>query len=138
MIALGLALVAGFAAAVLIGSIVALVRQRIVIRLPGWPPRDWRALLALGGSIVGAAVLTVMLAWIVRIFERWMQPGPLANIAYGLLIIIGLVLLALGFAINRRSFSGSIGPVSFRASGGEDEDAPAQAVVTTTKTEVQP
>lgn len=90
--------------------------------LPGWPPRDWRALLALLASIAGAGVLTLMLAWIVSMLDRRGQAGELANIAYGLCGIIGAVILALGFAINKRSFSASAGPVSFTATGGDDED----------------
>jgi hypothetical protein len=91
--------------------------------LPGWPPKDWRSFIALAASIAGAAILTGLLAWIIGMFERWRETDPLANIAYGLLAIIGLVLLALGFAINRRSFKGGIGPVSFEAEGGERDDA---------------
>jgi hypothetical protein len=65
-------------------------------------------------------VLTLGLAYIVRLFEQWRLPEPLANIAYGLLAIIGVVLFALGFAINRRSVKGSIGPATFEASGGDE------------------
>ena len=106
------------------------------MNIPGWPPREWRSMIALFASIVGAAVLTMILIWIIGMFERWIQVGPLANIAYGLIVIIGLILLALGFAINRRSFTASLGPASFKAEGGEDETSPS-SVVTTTKTEVK-
>ena len=88
---------------------------------PAWPARDWRAIIALLGSIAGAAVLTLGLFYIVRLFEAWRLPEPLAKIAYGLLAIIGIVLFALGFAINRRSVKGAFGPASFEASGGETE-----------------
>lgn len=90
------------------------------MKLPSWPPRDWRAIIALLASVGGAGVLTIGLAYIVRLFEIWHLPEPLANIAYGLLGIIGIVLFALGFAINRRSVKGSIGPASFEASGGDE------------------
>jgi hypothetical protein len=90
------------------------------MKLPNWPPRDWRALIALTASVGGAGVLTLGLAYIVRLFEQWRLPEPLANIAYGLLAIIGVVLFALGFAINRRSVKGSIGPATFEASGGDE------------------
>jgi len=90
------------------------------MKLPNWPPRDWRALIALTASVGGAGVLTLGLAYIVRLFELWRLPEPLANIAYGLLAIIGVVLFALGFAINRRSVKGSIGPATFEASGGDE------------------
>lgn len=90
------------------------------MKLPNWPPRDWRAIIALLASVGGAGVLTIGLAYIVRLFEVWHLPEPLANIAYGLLGIIGIVLFALGFAINRRSVKGSIGPATFEASGGDE------------------
>lgn len=90
------------------------------MKLPSWPARDWRAIIALLASVGGAGVLTIGLAYIVRLFEIWHLPEPLANIAYGLLGIIGIVLFALGFAINRRSVKGSIGPASFEASGGDE------------------
>lgn len=101
--------------------------------LPQWPPRDWRAWTALVASIAGAAVLTGLLAWIIAMFERWREASPLANIAYGLLAIIGLVLLALGYAINRRSFKGSIGAASFETSGGESDPLTTVNTVTVDK-----
>lgn len=112
--------------------------------LPGWPPRDWRALIALAASIAGAAVLTGFAAWIVWILWRGGWPastapdriGALAKALLGLLLIVGIVLVSLGLAINRRMVRGSIGPASFEASGGDDP-APALAptpVVTTTTT----
>jgi NhaP-type Na+/H+ or K+/H+ antiporter len=106
--------------------------------LPGWPPRDWRALIALVASIAGGAVLTVLLGWIISILAGWGRARELGNIAYGLLLIIGLVLLALGFAINRRSFSGSVGPVRFSAEGGDDDDPPQQTKVVTETTVTPP
>lgn len=96
--------------------------------IPEWPPRDWRALIALVASIVGAAVLTVLLAWIIYLFQIWVRADPLANIAYGLLAIIGAVLLTLGFAINRRSIK--LTRDGLEASGGDPEssDPPAKSV----------
>lgn len=85
-----------------------------------WPPKDWRALIALVGSIAGAAVLTGLLAWIIHLLAGWLRAGELANIAYGLLAIIGAVLLSLGLAINRRSIR--ISRDGFEASGGEESD----------------
>lgn len=87
--------------------------------VPGWPPKDWRALIALVSSIAGAAVLTGLLAWIIYLFQVWVKADPLANIAYGLLGIIGAVLLSLGLAINRRSIKFS--KDGFEASGGDAE-----------------
>lgn len=88
------------------------------MKLPGWPPKDLRAFIALTFSIIGAAVLTGLLAWTIRILERWIQAGAIANIAYGLLAIIGAILLSLGLAINRRSIR--VDKSGFELSGGED------------------
>ena len=101
-------------------------------RLPSWPPRDWRALVALTASIVGAAVLTAFSIWLVELLVAVARADPsvrleviraLATSNYGLLAIIGTVLLSLGLAINRRSVKGSAFGASFEAAGGEDGDA---------------
>jgi len=107
------------------------------MKLPGWPPRDLRAFVALAASIGGAMVLTALLAWIIRIFQTWHVPDPLANIAYGLLAIIGIILMSLGLAINRRSVKASGLGFSLDATGGDDS-APTPAVVTTTTTVATP
>jgi len=86
--------------------------------LPPWPARDWRALIALVGSIAGAAVLTGVLGWIIRLLERWGDAQAIASIAYGLLAIIGSILLSLGLAINHRMIK--LTREGFEASGGED------------------
>lgn len=113
------------------------------MKLPAWPPKDWRALLALTASVAGAAALTAFSAWIVWILWRGGWPDTtaviridaLAKALMGLLMIVGIVLISLGLAINKRTVKGSIGAASFEASGGDD--AP-QSVTTTTKTEVGP
>lgn len=66
-------------------------------------------------------MLTGLLAWIIRVFQLWHLPEPLANIAYGLLFVIGTVLIALGTAINRRSVKASGLGFSLDATGGEPE-----------------
>lgn len=86
---------------------------------PAWPAREWRALIALAASIAGAAVLTTMLAWIVHLLATWREAEAIATIAYGLLAIIGSILLSLGLAINRRSIK--LTREGFEASGGEDD-----------------
>ena len=101
--------------------------------LPGWPPRDLRAFVALAASIGGAMVLTALLAWIIRIFQTWHVPDPLANRAYGLLAIIGIILMSLGLAINRRSVKASGLGFSLDATGGDDS---TPTVTTTTTTAV--
>ena len=107
------------------------------MRLPGWPPRDWRAFLALVASVAGAAVLTVFSWRIITLLKHFGQDDPsrreqviaiLGNSNYGLLGILGAVLLSLGLAINRRSLKGSAFGASFEASGGDEGPAAAQAV----------
>ena len=102
------------------------------MRPPLWPQRDWRALIALTASIVGAAVLTGFSVWLVKLLVMFASADPevrmeviraLATSNYGLLAIIGAVLLSLGLAINRRSVKGSAFGASFEAAGGEDDDA---------------
>ena len=99
---------------------------------PDWPPRDWRALIALTASIAGAAVLTGFSIWLVRLLVGFARSDSsvrmeviraLATSNYGLLAIIGAILLSLGLAINRRSVKGSAFGASFEAAGGEDDDA---------------
>lgn len=100
--------------------------------------RDLRALLALVGSVVGSGVLTVFLfgltmilwkgGWTVATEEQ--RLGALAWLSIGTLAIIGMVIMALGLAINKRTLKGAIGSASFEASGGEDA-APAATVTTT-------
>ena len=101
-------------------------------RLSAWPPRDWRALIALAASIIGAAVLTCFSVWLVWLLVAFARADPklrldvigaLATSNYGLLAIIGAILLSLGLAINRRSVKGSAFGASFEAAGGEDDDA---------------
>ncbi len=107
-------------------------QRRLVI---GWPPRDWRALIALTASIAGAAVLTGFSIWLVKLLVMFARADPevrmeviraLATSNYGLLAIIGAVLLSLGLAINRRSVKGSAFGASFEAAGGEEHDDDAR------------
>jgi putative Mn2+ efflux pump MntP len=88
------------------------------MQLNGPPARDVRALIALAASIAGAAVLTALLGWIVHILAQWRAADAIAWIAYGLLAIIGSVLLSLGLAINRRSIR--LTREGFEASGGDE------------------
>lgn len=114
--AIGIAVAAAAAVAV---SVIVLVWFLIKGRVPGWPPRDWRALLALAASVAGAAILTAHRAWLVSILERARLFREIANIAYGDTVIMGLVLLALGYAISQRRFSGKFMGASFDTSGGD-------------------
>ena len=98
----------------------------------GWSARDWRAGVALAASVAGAAVLTGFSAWLVRLLTRFGRDDDgvrgavveaLAASNYGLLGIIGAVLLSLGLAINRRSIRASAFGASVEADGGEAGDA---------------
>lgn len=100
------------------------------MNLPAWPPRDWRSLLALIFSVLGAVVLSLFVWW------AYAQLLPSAGwsveteanravtlrwtiwIAIG---AIGLVLLSLGMAINRRSLRARWGDKSAEFEGGDGE-----------------
>lgn len=94
----------------------------------GWAWRDWRALIALAASIAGAAVLTAFSAWLVSLVvafaraDRELRARAIEVLAasnYGLLGIIGAILLSLGLAINRRSLKASAFGASLEADGGD-------------------
>ncbi|MCM8557740.1 hypothetical protein [Sphingomicrobium sediminis] len=97
------------------------------MRLPNWSPRDWRAMIALWASVAGAAVLTGLAAWLVRLIHTMALADPalaprtvdvLARFNYGFIAIIGAILLSLGLAINRRSFRAEAFGASIEADGG--------------------
>ena len=96
-----------------------------------WRSRDWRAMIALWASIAGAAVLTGFSAWLVTLVVRFgRDDGTLAARAldalaysnYGLLLVIGAVLLSLGLAINRRTVRASAFGAHIEAGGGDEAD----------------
>src|SRR5205823_15043809 len=97
--------------------------------LPAWPPRDWRAFLALVGSIAGAATLTLLAAWIVWILWRGGWPiataetrvAILGKALLGTLVTISIVLITLGMAINRRSVRAKALGAEFEAEGGDSD-----------------
>lgn len=101
-----------------------------------WPPKDLRALIALLGSIAGAAVLTGVVLWgmwMLMPADRWWTAATEAHrvetIRIVLWIAAGTIALAiggLGFAINRRSIRGKFGRdgAEFGMEGGEDELPP--------------
>jgi len=97
-----------------------------------WSSRDWRAMIALWASIAGAAVLTAFSAWLVILIVRFARDdrslGPraldaLAYSNYGLLLVIGAVLLSLGLAINRRTVKASAFGAHIEAGGGVEHDS---------------
>lgn len=85
-----------------------------VIRVPEWPPHDWRAWAALLSGIVGGAVLTGVAAWMIHIFafsDRWTvatESQRIAILGRGFYIVLAgvvAVLMSQGLAINRRKIS---------------------------------
>lgn len=99
-----------------------------------WPPKDWRALVALVFSVLGAVVLTALVWWLCASLlpdAGWSEASEnsraftLRWVLWIATLAIGLVLLGLGFAINRRSLRGRWGDKSLDWEGG-DQDAPPQ------------
>lgn len=101
------------------------------MKLPSWPPRDWRAILALIFSILGAVVLSAFVWWAYAQLlpgKGWTAVSELNRattmrwtvwIAIG---SIGLVLLSLGMAVNRRALKGQWGDKSVEFAGGDAEE----------------
>lgn len=91
-------------------------------------PRDLRAFIALIASIGGTMALTLVIVWLIWIFWRggWPNGTEIARIdKLGLIavlttVIMGVVMVSLGLAINRRSVKGSAFGASFEATGGDD------------------
>jgi hypothetical protein len=105
-------------------------------------PRDLRAFIALLASIGGTMALTIAVALIVLILWRggWTNGTENARIdkigliAILLTVIMGVVMVSLGLAINRRSVKGSAFGASFEATGGDDAPAAAQTVAAAAQT----
>ena len=99
--------------------------------------RDYRARVALYASVGGAIALTSYVVGVTLIL--WLgawgidtAPERIKWISWGMLgalVIVGLVIIGLGTAINKRVAKGELGTASFEVSGGEDTPA---ATVTTT------
>lgn len=77
------------------------------------------AFIALWGSIVGAAVLTLNRVWLIQILEKAQQWVAIADIAKIDSLIIGVVLIGLGLVINKRSAKVNTPVGSAEISGGE-------------------
>lgn len=92
-------------------------------------PKDLRAFIALMASIGGTMALTLGVVGIVLILWRggWSSGtettriDKIGIIAILVTIIMGVVMVSLGLAINRRSLKGSAFGAQFEASGGEEE-----------------
>jgi hypothetical protein len=79
--------------------------------------KEWLALIAMFGSLIGAAVLTANRVWMIQMLERSKQWVAIADIAKLDTLIIGVVLISLGLAINRRT--AKLGKDGLELSGGE-------------------
>lgn len=97
--------------------------------LPSWPPRDWRAFAALIFSVAGAVVLTAFVWWGTAQLlpsQGWTAASEVnraTTIRWTLWIAvgsIGLVLLGMGMAINRRTLKAQWGDKSAEFEGGEN------------------
>jgi hypothetical protein len=99
-------------------------------------PRDLRAFIALVASIGGTMALTLVVVWVIWILWRggWTNGTELARIdKIGLIailvtVIMGVVMVSLGLAINRRIVKGSAFGASFEAAGGDDSTVSATTV----------
>ena len=91
------------------------------MRLPNWPAKTWLAFIALIASILGAAVLTIHRIWLIQILEAAKLFAAIADIAKLDTLIIGLILLSLGLAINRRT--AKLSKDGIELSGGDDSAA---------------
>lgn len=99
--------------------------------MSAWPPRDWRALLALIGSIGGAAMLTVFVWWA---YAQQLPGGGWSSATeqvraittrWTLWIAVGtiaVVIVGLGMAINRRTIKGNLGKAGFEFDGGDEPE----------------
>lgn len=106
--------------------------------MTGWPPKDWRALIALLGSVAGAAMLTIFVWWGCSVLLPDSKPWTAQTEAHRAFTIrwvlwiavatISMVIIGLGFAINRRSFKGSVGTANFEFAGGEDDQVPPKPI----------
>lgn len=96
--------------------------------------RDLRAIIALAFSILGTVALTGVAMWIVWILWKGGWPASTAETRIDklgmalmfILVIMGVTMISLGLAINRREVKASVLGATFEASGGDD---PVSSVV---------
>lgn len=82
--------------------------------------KEGLSIVAMVASIAGGAVLTGLLWRSMESLIRAGQWDAVANLAYGLLATVALVLLSLGFVISRRSFEAEFWKVKFKAATQSD------------------
>lgn len=118
---------------------------RAGVDVTAWPPRDWRAMLALAATVIGVGILSGLAYWLVWIIWHggWQvetEKQRLDILGKGLFGTLGIIMIAvgqLGMAISKRDMKASILGAHVDMSGGDGGDSPPSASVTTT-TEVRP
>lgn len=111
------------------------------LRLPDWPARDWRMLLALlllGLAGAGSWVLNwVLIGEMARLAHETRQVWPLAYLAYGAMIVLGVTSLGFAMVVALKTFRIET-PGGGSLSADASDEAPQATVTTTTTTAVQP
>ena len=79
--------------------------------------KEWLALVALAASIAGAIALSAHRIWLIKILVKAGLIKPVGDIAILDTLIIGIVLVGLGLAINKRT--AKLGPGGFEIGGGD-------------------
>lgn len=83
--------------------------------------REGLAFAALGASIVGAGVLTILLFYAMHGLRGAAQWEAMANLAYGLLATVAIIIISFGFLLTKRTMEAEFWKVKFKASGGSDD-----------------
>lgn len=95
-------------------------------RVPGieaWTARDWRRMVGIVFLGAGGVAVTV-LAWraLTLLAEKSTSPWPVAYFAYGLLVLIGIVLTGLSAILGRRTFKLKVGGNTVESVGEDAAD----------------
>lgn len=99
------------------------------LRAAGWPPRDWRMLLALLFLTGGGVACTSLAAWSLRAIADGAWPAVVAPLrirwlgylGLAAMVLIGIVLTSFGFVLGRRAWRVKAGAIDASAEGGQDE-----------------
>lgn len=98
------------------------------MKLPGWPPRDWRMMVALGLLAVAGCGAFLLNIWslkaLVDLANRLKQVWPVAYYAYGALALLGLATGGFAMVVSLKSFRVDLpGGSGFGATGDGGGDA---------------
>lgn len=85
-----------------------------------WTARDWRRMVGIV-FLGGGGIAVTALAWhsLTLLAERSQSPWPVAYFAYGLLVLIGIVLTGLSAILGRRTFRLKVGGNTVETVGEE-------------------